>query len=280
MDNPNSVLVGDTDVAFDKLFRTALGGFNKDDVINYLERMARNRKKDADRYAAHIRELETRIEQLSSGAPSDVRIDLPGDNHLVSVLQSENAALRSEIEVLRLQASEKAASEQSAPEAENTGDDLGPDLLPEVNADMHTAVPAGEASAAPDPASLTLIEELRTENASLMMSYTELGKKCAVLEEKLRANEVEKLRLGEIEAEAHRNAEKIEAEARARAEASMAGVAERAAAMQAKLLEVTRGIDETTRAIYSELSECGLRYSALRREADDLRAELNTFGRK
>ncbi|MBE6929569.1 MAG: hypothetical protein E7463_04750 [Ruminococcaceae bacterium] len=273
MDNPNSVLVGETDVAFDKLFRTALGGFNKDDVINYLERMARNRKKDTERYAAHIRKLESEIESLKAGMPETVRTELPGDNSRLSVLESENAALRSEIEVLRLQASESAALAETAAEAPAQAD-AGPDLQPAVNAD---ACPAAPAQAEAEDASASLIEELREENASLTMCYTELSKKCAVLEEKLRANEVEKLRLGEVEAAAHRNAEKIEAEARARANETLSGVAERAAAMQERLAEVTRGIDETTRAIYAELSDCGLRYSALRREADDLRAALNAL---
>lgn len=41
-----------------KLFRTALGGFHKQDVTDYIERMARDRRRDAERYSAHIRSLE------------------------------------------------------------------------------------------------------------------------------------------------------------------------------------------------------------------------------
>lgn len=41
-----------------KLFRSALGGFNKQDVTDYIERMARDRRRDAERYSAHIRSLE------------------------------------------------------------------------------------------------------------------------------------------------------------------------------------------------------------------------------
>lgn len=41
-----------------KLFRSAMGGFNKQDVTDYIERMARDRRRDAERYSAHIRSLE------------------------------------------------------------------------------------------------------------------------------------------------------------------------------------------------------------------------------
>lgn len=41
-----------------KLFRSALGGFHKQDVTDYIERMARDRRRDAERYSAHIRSLE------------------------------------------------------------------------------------------------------------------------------------------------------------------------------------------------------------------------------
>jgi len=259
MDNPNVVLVGESDVAFDKLFRTALGGFNKDDVINYLERMARNRKKDSERYAAHIRKLEGELEELrNTAADCDMRVDMMPESSRVSVLESENAALRSEIEVLRLQAAE------ACPCVSTADDSAAP------AAGVCDEVPVEEGSSA-------LIEKLREENASLTMCYTELTSKCAVLEEKLRAYEVEKLRLGEIEEAAHRNAEKIEAQAHEKAAASLESLSARVSAMQDLLADVSRGIDNTTRAIYAELSECGMRYSALRRTADDLRAELNAM---
>ncbi len=41
-----------------KLFRSALHGFHKQDVAEYIERMARDRRRDAERYGAHIRSLE------------------------------------------------------------------------------------------------------------------------------------------------------------------------------------------------------------------------------
>ena len=259
MDNPNVVLVGESDVAFDKLFRTALGGFNKDDVINYLERMARNRKKDTERYAAHIRKLEGELEELrNAAADCDMRIDVMPESSRVSVLESENAALRSEIEVLRLQAAEACPCCSASDEAD-----------PAV-----TEVVCEEPG---DTACSAEVEKLRKENASLTMCYTELTAKCAVLEEKLRAYEVEKLRLGEIEEAAHRNAEKIEAQAHEKAATSLESLSARVSAMQDLLADVSTGIDSTTRAIYAELSECGMRYSALRRTADDLSAQLNAI---
>jgi len=168
------------------------------------------------------------------------------------------AALRSEIEVLRLQAAE------ACPCVSTADDSAAP------AAGVCDEVPVEEGSSA-------LIAKLREENASLTMCYTELTSKCAVLEEKLRAYEVEKLRLGEIEEAAHRNAEKIEAQAHEKAAASLESLSARVSAMQDLLADVSRGIDNTTRAIYAELSECGMRYSALRRTADDLRAELNAM---
>ena len=41
-----------------KLFRSAVRGFHKQDVTEYIERMARDRRRDAERYSAHIRSLE------------------------------------------------------------------------------------------------------------------------------------------------------------------------------------------------------------------------------
>ena len=41
-----------------KLFRSALKGFNRQDVTEYIERMARDRRRDAERYGAHIRTQE------------------------------------------------------------------------------------------------------------------------------------------------------------------------------------------------------------------------------
>ena len=41
-----------------KLFRSAMRGFNKQDVTEYIDRMARDRRRDAERYGAHIRSLE------------------------------------------------------------------------------------------------------------------------------------------------------------------------------------------------------------------------------
>jgi len=45
--------------SYDKLFRSsAIGGFNKQDVLNYVERMARNRRWETERYASHIKTVE------------------------------------------------------------------------------------------------------------------------------------------------------------------------------------------------------------------------------
>lgn len=55
-----------------QLFRSALGGFNKQDVTDYIERMSRDRRRDAERYSAHIRSLEEEL-TINSGENAKLR---------------------------------------------------------------------------------------------------------------------------------------------------------------------------------------------------------------
>ena len=101
------------EVSYEKLFRTAMFGFNKEDVLSYLERIARTRRKESDRYASHVHNLEASIDQLnqelaskqSGGTPAPVQ---------ESVLNSENTALRSENEMLKIRLAELEAIIASA----------------------------------------------------------------------------------------------------------------------------------------------------------------------
>ena len=69
-----------------KLFRSALGGFHKQDVTDYIERMARDRRRDAERYSAHIRSLE---EEKTASAQEITRLRTQ-----VAELTSESYAAR------------------------------------------------------------------------------------------------------------------------------------------------------------------------------------------
>jgi DNA repair exonuclease SbcCD ATPase subunit len=49
-----------------RIFRKATRGYNRDDVAAYIERMSRDRRRDAERYSAHIRSLEEHLETATS----------------------------------------------------------------------------------------------------------------------------------------------------------------------------------------------------------------------
>ncbi len=51
---------------YDTLFRSAyFGGFNKEDVLDYIERMVRSRKKDNEKYLDNLKQLEQERRELS-----------------------------------------------------------------------------------------------------------------------------------------------------------------------------------------------------------------------
>lgn len=80
----NNVAPSDGEVG--KLFRSAVRGFHRQDVTNYIERMARDRRRDAERYSAHIRSLEEERTQMTQE---------------LSHLRTQTAELNNEVFVMR-----------------------------------------------------------------------------------------------------------------------------------------------------------------------------------
>ena len=98
-----------------KLFRSAMHGFNRQDVTEYIERMARDRRRDAERYGAHIRTLEEEraetageLEKLRGQAAELIKNACEAAD-AKEAAEKELAALTAELEALR---GEKNALEQ------------------------------------------------------------------------------------------------------------------------------------------------------------------------
>ncbi|MCI6908078.1 MAG: hypothetical protein SO063_08480 [Eubacteriales bacterium] len=262
------------EIAYEKLFRTALFGFSKEDVLAYLERLARARRKENERYASHIRSLEA-----SGAAPAAV----PAEN---LVLASENEALKSENEMLKLRIEELEAV--SSPdqaldailrladtETEPAASPAVPEPAASCNEPPAAVIPSEPSAAVPSVPETPPASDGRVRELEEKLAASEEARH--TLEEKLRAYELEKARLAEIEESAHARARAIETEAQDRTAELRAQVSAETAALRDALGELSGRLDETSRAIYAELSASGTRYSELRRSTDELRALLDRF---
>ncbi len=240
---------GESKIEYEKQFRTSMFGFHKDDVISCLERLERARRKEGERYAARIHELETDLAR--SRASQDA-----------GVAASENEALRSENELLRLRIADLEAGQPAASESPGELPSEAVDALRLSEESGESCDAAGLAEADPQELMARLEESEHTRER---------------LEEKLREYELEKNRLCQIEEEAHRRARAIEVEAQDRVSALHDELAQKAAVLRSSLDELSSHIDDISRAIYSELSASGTRYAALRQETDELRTLLDRF---
>ena len=106
MEEPRANVSQEPEVSYEKLFRSAMFGFNKEDVLSYLERIARTRRKESDRYTSHVHNLEASIDHLNQELSAR---QAPAAAEAESVLASENAALRSENEMLKIRLAELEA---------------------------------------------------------------------------------------------------------------------------------------------------------------------------
>lgn len=253
------------EIAYEKLFRTALFGFSKEDVLAYLERLARARRKENERYASHIRSLEA-----SGAAPAAV----PAEN---LVLASENEALKSENEMLKLRIEELEAvsSPDQALDAILRLADTETEPAASCNEPPAAVIPSEPSAAVPSVPETPPASDGRVRELEEKLAASEEARH--TLEEKLRAYELEKARLAEIEESAHARARAIETEAQDRTAELRAQVSAETAALREALGELSGRLDETSRAIYAELSASGTRYSELRRSTDELRALLDRF---
>lgn len=101
-------------------FRSALGGFNREDVVNYIESMSLEQQKQ-------LRKLQEENEKLRSEKNALAEL-LAAANSDLSTLREQDAALSEQVELLAQQAAELAEQVKAEPEeaAEETSEAAEP----------------------------------------------------------------------------------------------------------------------------------------------------------
>ena len=101
-------------------FRSALGGFNREDVVNYIESMSLEQQKQ-------LRKLQEENEKLRSEKNALAEL-LAAANSDLSTLREQDAALSEQVELLAQQAAELAEQAKAEPEeaAEETSEAAEP----------------------------------------------------------------------------------------------------------------------------------------------------------
>lgn len=338
MDDRQEQLIHEDDAAYGKLFRNALGGFNKDDVLNYLEKAAKSRRKETERFENHVQKLETRVSDLQAALTEQEKIQERTEQKLAEANANPQGleTLRAQLESLILENENlKAENTVARTSAEKSGDEAAAAIaalreeLEKVRAEsasLHNAASEAEmlrvelekvrSVAAETDMLREELEKAHCEAEALGTLKIEYEEKAAAAEEEADSlrKELEKVRKeAQGEAESNAEVEMLRSEMftlKARCEEmesaladskSMAGqgtlstrcelcrndtrqadvlreaLEKKVHGMQEELKMVSTHLDDTTREIYRELSECGTRYSALRRDADDLRAMLGSF---
>ncbi len=89
-------------------FRSALGGFNREDVVNYIESMSLEQQKQ-------LRKLQEENEKLRSEKNALAEL-LAAANSDLSTLREQDAALSEQVELLAQQAAELAEQVKAEPE--------------------------------------------------------------------------------------------------------------------------------------------------------------------
>lgn len=89
-------------------FRSALGGFNREDVVNYIESMSLEQQKQ-------LRKLQEENEKLRSEKNALAEL-LAAANSDLSTLREQDAALSEQVELLAQQAAELAGQVKAEPE--------------------------------------------------------------------------------------------------------------------------------------------------------------------
>lgn len=89
-------------------FRSALGGFNREDVVNYIESMSLEQQKQ-------LRKLQEENEKLRSEKNALAEL-LAAANSDLSTLREQDAALSEQVELLAQQAAELAGQVKADPE--------------------------------------------------------------------------------------------------------------------------------------------------------------------
>jgi len=335
---------------YEKLFRNAaFGGFHKQDVLDYIERMVRNRKKDNEKFQESLKEAQKESGTLRSQLGTantereELRTQLNEVKDQLTKLQMENQALSEYNEAMKeetqqsseqISALEKKLSAAAASEAlyqqirkdkaalEVQFADLQNELetsrcdasaheaetacaLQQVRSELETAleqIAQKDAQIAELQAALASAEEQAKEEppapvpsaqatadkviiATLEARNSDLAARVSELEEKIRKNETDKLRLTAIEDAAYAKAKKIELEANAKAEeiCTEASVKADSICAEAKqytveisdgIASVCSGLSQAQAALEEETAKATAMYAALIARAEELRKAL------
>lgn len=268
----NNTNVSTQELDYGKLFRPSMvGGFNKQDVLNYIDRMSKKRKKDEERYAEHISSLENERDGLAAGLQS-ARADAEKSEKEALEAKSELEALR---EKLKLSDELTEAVKDELDHVQSKLDDAEKSLK-EINEKYEASIAEieklkAEAAKAQEEPYKEQINIQPIDNVSM------IEQRCTELEEKLRRYELERMKINEVEEAAYKNARKIEAEAVDYQNKLKNEMSENISRMNATLNAMTERIDNAMRSVSIELNDVNSRYSAMRQNVSTLMGMLQSL---
>jgi len=271
----NNAVVSTQELDYGKLFRpSVVGGFNKQDVLNYIDRMAKKRKKDEERYAEHIHTLEAERDKLTAELQS-IREASENNEKECSDAKAEASALKEKLklseEFLEAVKDELDLVQSKLDEAELKYKELDTkyaESCVELEQLKKECKEAAEAAA-------VIPQQIIKEEESVSASSIE--QRCSELEEKLRRYELERMKINEVEEAAYKNARKIEAEAVDYQNKLKIEMNENISRMNATLNAMTERIDNAMRCVNIELNDFNSRYSAIRQNVTTLQGMLQSL---
>ena len=224
-----------------KLFRNALGGFNKQDVTDYIERMARDRRRDAERYSAHIRSLE---EERAASAQE------------ISRLRAQTAELTSESYAAR-HAKEETEREMLVLREAN-------EKLEQDAAELQARLAEREETPSPADGLMEALEAARREAA-------EKDQEVCRLSAAMEALEIEKSRMErELEMLRRRPAVSGQAAAQSSGAELMNRVRTKPSVSAHEVAEMRSRIERARQCAREGISECNSLYQEMRRNIERL----------
>ena len=90
-------------------FRSALGGFNREDVVHYIELLNNKHNTQVNQLNTELQALRSQLEQAQAVPPV-----VPEITEQLSAAEAHNAALQAEIELLKQQLAEALAAKEKS----------------------------------------------------------------------------------------------------------------------------------------------------------------------
>jgi len=260
MDNHFEAEQENPQLSCDRLFRTAVLGFNREDVTSYLARIARERRKESERFTTALRALEGGSVSASAG-----------DTPEKSVCESENAALRSENTLLKLRIENL---EKSLEEARQNADAA---LKEAAKASSESSKAPVEPVPASDTVSSAELAEKDALIASLKSSLEDSELTRRLLEDKLRAFELDKTRASTVVEDARDKAHQMEAEAADQAVQLVRDAQLRIKKLDAQLSALEESVDTASHEYFDRLFANRERFDDLKASTNELRKMIAAF---